>query len=73
MLSQHSKKHHAGAPNIVPDPLVDPGNPPAQTNNATVMLIGIFQIGLGAYTVKIILRIGDLGSYGNFAAYHHRF
>src|SRR5215813_7519738 len=28
MLSQHSKKHHAGAPNIVPDPLVDPGNPP---------------------------------------------
>jgi hypothetical protein len=28
MLSQHSKKHyHAGAPNIVPDPLVDPGNP----------------------------------------------
>src|SRR6516162_7678576 len=28
MLSQHSKKHHVGAPNIVPDPLVDPGNPP---------------------------------------------
>src|SRR6476469_10344680 len=29
MLSQRSKKHHhAGAPNIVPDPLVNPGNPP---------------------------------------------
>ena len=28
MLSQRSKKHHhAGAPNIVPDPLVNPGNP----------------------------------------------
>src|SRR5262245_34433836 len=27
MLSQHSKKRDAGAPNIVPDPLVDPGNP----------------------------------------------
>src|ERR1700757_724657 len=28
MLNQHSKKHHpAGPPNIVPDPLVDPGNP----------------------------------------------
>src|SRR6476659_4254158 len=28
MLNQHSKKHHrAGIPNIVPDPLVDPGNP----------------------------------------------
>src|ERR1700752_758014 len=28
MPSQHSKKHrHAGAPNIVPDPLVDSGNP----------------------------------------------
>src|SRR6185369_1537579 len=27
MLSQHSKKPGAGAPNIVPDPLVDPGNP----------------------------------------------
>jgi hypothetical protein len=28
MLNQHSKKHHhAGTPNVVPDPLVDPGNP----------------------------------------------
>src|SRR6516164_9449241 len=28
MLNQHPKKHrHAGTPNIVPDPLVDPGNP----------------------------------------------
>src|SRR6516164_3057513 len=28
MLNQHSKKHHhAGPPNIVPDSLVDPGNP----------------------------------------------
>ncbi|PPQ13734.1 hypothetical protein CV770_40985, partial [Bradyrhizobium sp. AC87j1] len=27
MLSQHSKKRDAGAPNVVPDPLVDPGNP----------------------------------------------
>src|SRR4029077_16663073 len=28
MPSQHSKKHrHADAPNIVPDPLVDSGNP----------------------------------------------
>jgi transposase len=27
MLSQHSKKHHAGPPSLVPDPLVDPGNP----------------------------------------------
>jgi len=27
-LSQRSKKHHhAGAPNIILDPLVDPGNP----------------------------------------------
>src|ERR1700746_177468 len=28
MLNQHSKKHHhAGPPNIVPEPLGDPGNP----------------------------------------------
>src|SRR6516162_172678 len=28
MLSQHSKKHHhTDAANVVPDPLVDPGNP----------------------------------------------
>src|SRR6516162_2707122 len=27
MPSQHSKKHHAGPPSLVPDPLVDPGNP----------------------------------------------
>src|SRR6516225_10090072 len=28
MLNQHPKKHrHAGTPNIVRDPLVDPGNP----------------------------------------------
>jgi hypothetical protein len=28
MLNQHSKKHHhAGTPNVVSDPLVDPGNP----------------------------------------------
>src|SRR6516165_4120082 len=28
MLNQHPKKHrHAGTPNVVRDPLVDPGNP----------------------------------------------
>src|SRR6516164_10867113 len=27
MPSQHPKKHLAGEPDIIPDPLVDPGNP----------------------------------------------